>query len=440
MRRKSVAMGIVLVWVVAGAAALWQFAASQPDLRPANHAAADLSRAAPEDAIVADPAPSRTVSKPIVRRDDPVALPDHALELSDPGKTIPSTPEPVESAAADKTPALQPDTLVVGSGKKAEAAVGANYNSVRLGSGASLQLPVGDVTIRGDITGAGAIVGGPESNLVLEGDQVLEAGMQLGTAVLRNGTKRLRASTSSHNRNTHAKPGQANLVIERGATLVIEQGGSWDSKDAYAYQVGGTLVIDGGKFTCTFANQSGEFNDCWLPGSELVIRSGEFVGNGDHDFGGASITLLGGSLLVDDDIWNSGDNLDIRGGLMRNNTRGGMFALCGNVRMSGGKLQAFQGGDRGLRFIADSFVVCTGGEIEIAGADVTTPKSGIVLNGSPVLNKLTCTSSTRIHEDSPRTSALTLTDLAIARNKRFVAAGFNVSAPWPGPDGGDYVP
>ncbi len=440
MRRKTVAMAIVLVWVLSGAAALWYFASSPPHvaLQGAGPASADRplveNSATPAKGTPTSPDPEQ----PIVRRED--TLPGGALVADSTQDPTTQKPKFVDSATPAKTPAEPTDKLNVGSDSKVEVPVGASYSGVHLGAGASLQLPAGEVTIRGDITGAGAITASQDSNLVLDGDQVLEAGMQLGTAILRNGTKRLRATTSSHNRNTHAKQGQANLVIEAGATLIIEQGGSWDSKDAYAYQVGGTLVIDGGQFNCTFANQSNEFNDCWLPGSQLVIHSGEFRGSGDHDFGGASITIFDGRLLVDDDIWNSGDNLDIRGGLMRNSTSGGMFALCGNVRMSGGKLQAFQGGDRGLRFIADSFVVCTGGEVEIAGSDTSAGKSGIVLNGAPVLNKLICTCSTRIHQDSPKTASLTMGDLSIAVGKRFVATGFNVSAPWPGPEGGEYVP
>jgi len=426
MRR--VYLGLIAMVLCGGGlgALLWHFSQDEPAAR------LRVTIAATNDAPVVRPQP--IAPAPI---DSPIAP-----EL--PGK--PETPPAKQPEAALDQPNIPPDkkpepaSILVREGKSHALTSGTVIDSPVVSRGGTLSLPAGQVTVRGDVTGSGSVIGGKESTLVLEGDQVIDATLTIGTAVLRGGTKYLRGKAVSQNQFTHAKDGQANLVIEAGTTLVIEKGASWHVTDNYAFQVGGTLVIDGGEFRCAFANQNSDYNDSWLPGSELSIRDGSYIGSGDQDFSGASITIFGGSLLIDDDIWNSGDNLDIRGGLMRNTTGGGMFSLTGNVRMTGGKLQVYQRGDRGLRFPVESSVYCTGGEVEITGGDVSADKAGIVLRGSPYLNKLTCNSATRIHVDSQALSSLTINDLVIAKGKKFLAAGFSVSAPWPDSEGGVFVP
>lgn len=370
-----------------------------------------------------------------------VPAPEYDEEFeSDPTDYIDEESEPVPEPAP-RTPAPGSfEPLRVNGGESTTVKAGTGLDSIHVGANGVLNLPAGEVTVRGNITGGGKIVGGRTSTLILEGNQDISTTLQAGTAIIRGGTKRLTAGASSRNTATHAAPGQANLIIEAGATLIIEQGGVWDSRDAYAYQVAGTLMIDGGTFRCTFANNSNEFNDCWLPGSSLIIRNGRFVGSGDHDFSGANISIYGGSLEVDDDIWHSGDRLEISGGMMRNSTGGGMFAIAGSLRMTGGKLQAYQSYDRGLHMGPDSMVFCTGGDVEILGSAANHEQSGIVLRNAPTIARLVCHSNTRIHAASPAGSSLTLGELVIAKGRTFNAVGFPVSAPVPDPEGGTYVP
>lgn len=448
MRKLGLGLVGLLAWTAAVAGVTWHMARVDQPTRPAA-----ASTGAGNDLVaIAPPASARNEAPIVIIKPDqpapkpqPTPLPEPDPALVEPGveeefeeefeaeETPPAPPAPVTPPPASFEP------LTVNGGETSTVKAGAGLESVHVAAGGTLNLPAGQVTVRGNLTGEGKVVGGRTSTLILDGNQEIGASLQAGTAILRGGTKRLTSKATSRNSNTHAAPGQANLIIEPGATLIIEEGAAWDSKDAYAYQVGGTLIIDGGTFTCTFANNAVEFNDCWLPGSQLIIRRGKFIGNGDHEFSGASISIFGGSLEINDDIWHSGDSLDIRDGVMRNSTGGGMFYLNGNVRMTGGKLQVNQSYDRGLRFWEDSSVFCTGGEIEIRGTDATGDEAGILLRNAPTLSRVTCTASTRIHGSSQPEGALSIAELVIAKGKTFNAAGFAVSAPHP-EGGGQYLP
>lgn len=447
MRKFGLGLVLLLGWTAGVAGVTWHLARVDQPARTAKVAEADGAEAA----LVATNVPSSHSETPIViippdrpaPKSPPTPLPEP--ELEDPTEEITeeefeAEEEPSPPPAPVTPPPASFEPLTVNAGETSSVKAGAGLESVHVAAGGTLNLPSGQVTVRGDLTGEGKVVGGRTSTLILDGNQEIGAALQAGTAVLRGGTKRLTSKATSRNSNTHAAPGQANLIIEPGATLIIEEGAAWDSKDAYAYQVGGTLIIDGGTFTCTFANNAVEFNDCWLPGSQLIIRRGKFIGNGDHEFSGASISIFGGSLEINDDIWHSGDNLDIRDGVMRNSTGGGMFYLNGNVRMTGGKLQVNQSYDRGLRFWEDSSVFCTGGEIELAGTDATSEATGILLRNAPTLPKLVCKCSTRIHAQSQPEGSMSIAELVIAKGKTFNAGGFAVSAPMPDSGGGQYVP
>jgi hypothetical protein len=448
MRRIGITFVCLLVWTALVAGVTWNLARMDQPTRPTTARAA-----APNDAGAnVAPAGTRNDAPIVIIRPDPPApkpqretVPKPALEEPVPEEIEEEIlddeePVPEEPPAPVTPPPATFGALTVNRDEKTSVAAGAGLDSVYVAAGGTLSLPAGEVTVRGNLTGPGSVAGGRNSTLILDGNQEIGASLMVGTAILRGGTKRLTSKAASRNGHTHAAPGQANLIIEPGTTLIIEEGGAWDSSDAYAYQVGGTLILDGGTFQCTFANNSQQFNDCWLPGSSLIIRRGRFVGSGDHDFSGASITILDGSLEIDDDIWHSGDRLEISGGLMRNSTGGGMFSLTGTVRMTGGRLVAYQSHNRGLFLNPETSVFCTGGDVEIRGSNATHDASGILVYNAPVFSRLVCHASTRIHNASPQGSSLTIGELVIARGQTFEARGYPVSAPLPDPDGGRYVP
>jgi hypothetical protein len=279
----------------------------------------------------------------------------------------------------------------------------------------------------------------PDTTLIFDGPNQTVSGKVRAKKVIVRGTTRLVDGAELSTLNTQvAEPGEAQLVIEAGATLVIGEGAVWTTPNPYGYRVEGALVVDGGVFQCRFANGNGTTRgeDSWAPGSSLTVWSGQFRGSGDHSFAGAELAIHGGAVEIDDDIWSTGESLVMTGGRFRNSP--GMFRVTGSVNIRGGTIQASQSGDRGLRFHKAARVVATGGQIEIRGGAATSARSGIHLGGGTVwLNKVLVTTSTTIHETSDPDAVLSIADLFIAPDQRFDARGFQVLTHYmPGPEDG----
>lgn len=436
MKRAPLWIGILALWLALGAVGAWLV------LTPAE---APPMAAKPELAILEDAFPAETapLQQPLPELpDDPPAMPPveptvekHAESIEPPELT--EKPETAEETAGFARTDLRTE--------QGSAAV-TELNSFRdLEIGGTLTLGAGEVSISGNVNidKAGKL-DASRATLVFDGaDQTLEGVASAKKIILRGGTKRIRAGTWGTNGNENAEPGKAGLYVEAGTTLIIEQGGKWNTPNPYGFQVAGNLVIDGGEFACRFSNGNGtdRGEKSWLEGSTLTIYSGKFVGNGDADFSGATINIHDGALEINDDIWHSGDALNIYGGYMRNSTRGGMFSLNGAVNVRGGKLQVYQSGGRSLRVAEGASVYCSSGELSINGSPARKG-DGILLASNATLPDLVINTTTGIHKDSAPSVYLSVAgDLKIAKGQKFEAGGFNVIASYRQTDeSGEFVP
>ncbi len=308
--------------------------------------------------------------------------------------------------------------------------------------GETRHLPAGEVTVSGNLRIEGEI-DASRTTLVLDGaDQTLDGKLLAKRIIVRNGFKRLRGTFGTMDRAV-AAPGQAGLYVEAGTTLQIESGGRWTTPGPYGFQIAGTLLIDGGEFHCTFTNGDGteRGEDSWLSGSRLEIRTGKFVADGDADFRGASIVIHSGELLINDDLWHTGDSLLMYGGLLRNSRGGGKFTLSGNVNMSGGKMVVGHSARRGLSIYPGALVNCTGGTVIIDGRRALTGDGGIHLARGATFFDLQINTSTRIHPDSATDAYLAVSgELRIGKDEQLIANGRRVITSFvPTDDSGELV-
>lgn len=439
-KRTSICLALVPLWGLFALGA-WHFFAASPKA-PATQVPKIADRTELPEKEDASPLNSR----------DQAPVPDPRLEV--PKTTHNETPEkrsevldeeaqtgPVKSPVK---PPVQPETAeyIVPRETRRKLSPGTTISGLRVEPDSTLELPSGDVTITGDIHIEGTVTRPADSRVILDGNVTITGDAKLSRAIVRGGTTRIRNKVNSGNGENVAKPGESNLYVEKGATLIIEKDGAWAATTAYGYQIAGTLIIDGGTFQCTFGNGTGkEHEDSWLAGSELIINSGRFVGNGDHDFTGASITIHDGSLEINDDIWGTGDSFVMYGGLMRNTKGGGMFSINGNFNMTGGTVQVHQSGHRSLRVTSNASVYCTGGEVQILGSAAGGGTGGIALHGSATFNKAVFRTSSHVAEGSSKEISLVIGELLIDRNMRFDAKGYNVNAGFfPGDNQGEFLP
>lgn len=439
-KRTSIWLALVPLWGLFAIGA-WHFFAAAPKT-PATQVPAIADRT---------DQPEKNESSPLNPRHE---TPDPDPRPEAPKTTHNETPEKRSKELPEKSgsepgktpvkPPVQPETAeyIVPRETKRKLSPGTTLGGLRVEPNSTLELPSGDVTITGDIHIEGKLVRPVDSRVILDGNVTVTGNAGLSRAIVRNGTTRVRNSVNSGNGENVAKPGESNLYVEKGATLIIEKDGAWSATTAYGYQIAGTLIIDGGTFNCTFANGNGkEHEDSWLPGSELIINGGRFIGSGDHDFTGASITIHDGSLEVNDDIWGLGDSLVMYGGLLRNTTGGGMFSINGNFNMTGGVVQVHQSSHRSLRILATASVYCSGGEVQILGSAAGGGTGGIGLYGSATFNKAVFRTNSHVAEGSSKEASLMITELNIDKGKRFDAKGFNVNAGfYPSDEQGEFLP
>lgn len=439
MGGKTLWLGLAGLWLLAmavGAAFLLAPEQSSPEFSARDVKDADTS-------ALDSMAPLETIES---RRDElPTPAKDPESDTSPATADKPEDKKVVEDSTetADETPtSSRPDATIVADETATETCN--SLHSVEVASGARLTLPAGEVNVDGDWTNQGTVVA-TGTTLVFDGvDQTISGTTTAKKIILRGGTKRIRGGTFSSSGNQNAEPGNAGLYVEAGTTLIIEEGGKWNTPNPYGFQIAGSLVIDGGEFNCRFSNGNGtdRGEDSWLPGSQLTIYKGKFVGSGDADFSGATITIHDGALEINDDIWGTGEVLNIYGGSMRNATRGGMFLMTGAVSITGGQLQVYQNSSRSLRIHAEASVYCTGGEISINGQATRSTSGGIMLGSSMTVGNLKINTSTRISSDSTEGAYLSVGgDFEIAKGQKFEAAGHQIIAIIPtGDDQGEFIP
>jgi hypothetical protein len=274
------------------------------------------------------------------------------------------------------------------------------------------------VHISGDVNIEGALGAGSTTIVLDGGNQLIEGNFGARAIILRGGTKRLRGFAGSE-QTEPSPPGEAGLYVEADTTLVIEPGSKWTIPNPYGFQVAGHLVIDGGTFVCRFTNGNGDDRgeESWLPGSSLTIHSGRFHGRGDADFSGATVTIYDGELAIDDDLWDTGETLNVYGGVVRNATRGGAFVVKGALNMSAGELLAYQSSSRGLQVHETARVACSGGRVAICGRAATRAGGGIYLRGGVTFFDLDVEVKTFVRATSDETAYLAVTRaLRIAKN------------------------
>jgi hypothetical protein len=293
-----------------------------------------------------------------------------------------------------------------------------------------LLLPASEVRVTGDLyVESSAEIVAHETTIVFDGDQILEGNVKAKRVVMRGGVKRIRNRSLQTTETRPAKPGEAQMIVEAGATLIIENGGTWVTPNSHGFQVAGHLVIDGGEFGCTFTNGNGTDHGekSWLPGSSLTVHAGKFIGRGDADFGPAVVTINGGAIEIEDDIWSTGSVFTMNGGTIRNATRGGMFLLTGTVSLHGGKMTVYQNSLRSLRIHPDAAVFSSGGVVTLNGSPASANDGGVYVGNSATLPDLVINTSTQIHKDSLENGYLSVAgDLTIAKGKVFNAKGFQV--------------
>jgi hypothetical protein len=444
MKGKSLWLALAGVWLFAGIlAALFVLG---PGTTSIPRTSDDLSESA--DTSPGDSAPLRARltehDVPPAPKPEPEPDPAEKVAKGSQGKHSGGRVEGETTTRRSSKPELPPvrPQVSVGAGQT-KTETGAILRDINVGQQGTLKLPQGEVKVDGDLINQGKIEAAKTTLVFDGGDQSIEGNIKAGKVILRGGTKRIRKGTFSTASTGNAQPGKAQLYVEKGATLVIEEGGKWLTPNAYGFQIAGTLVIDGGEFHCRFTNGNGtdRGEESWLPGSELTIYKGKFVGNGDADFSGATITIHDGALEINDDIWSTGDALNIYGGSMRNTTGGGMFYMTGNVNITGGSVQVYQNSSRSLRVHSKASVFCSGGEISINGR-ASGGGGGIVLYSSATLNNLKVNTSTQISTNSAAGAFLSIgRDFEIAKGQRFNANGYQVIAAIPSGDNqGEFVP
>jgi hypothetical protein len=433
MRAKALWAGLAITWMLAGLAIAVLVAA--PDRE------ATITKVGEVAAVESD---VHRVGSPLDAPNQPSAADKPACVVDD--KAVPKP-------AADSVPedaSTEVETAPCGPSRRASVVIDpdsnaqpSSYEDVTVTAGGTLSLPNGEVNVSGDWTNHGTVYAGA-STLVFDGaDQTLDGTLEAKKVVLRGGTKRIRGSFGTSG-SENAEPGKASLYVEAGTTLIIEEGGKWNTPNPYGFQVAGNIVIDGGEFHCRFSNGNGtdRGEESWLPGSTLTINSGKFVGDGDADFSGASITINDGALEINDDIWSTGDTLTMLGGSMRNTTGGGMFYVTGTVSVRSGNLQVYQNSGRSLRIAKDASVYCTGGEISINGSPASGEDGGIYLGNSATLPDLVINADTKIHKDSIEGAYLSVAGtMSIAKGHSFNAAGRQVISNFtPSEETGAFIP
>ncbi|MEZ5992741.1 MAG: hypothetical protein R3E76_10355 [Planctomycetota bacterium] len=439
MSAKSIWLGLAGLWVLAmaaGAVFLLVPERQAPDLPASKVETADTGASDLSSPLEAGASSDEVLPTPV---EFPEPESETTAEEAEEGTNNDSFVKRVEDTNPVST---RPDTVV--GADKAVTESGSALHTVEVAQGGRLTLPSGEVNVDGDWTNLGTVTAAG-TTLVFDGaDQTISGNTTAKKIILRGGTKRIRSGTLGSNGSGNAEPGDAGLYVEAGTTLIIEEGGKWNTPNPYGFQIAGSLVIDGGEFTCRFSNGNGtdRGEESWLPGSELTIYRGKFIGSGDADFSGATITIHDGALEINDDIWDTGEVLNIYGGTMRNATRGGMFFMTGAVNITGGELQVYQNSSRSLRIHAEASVYCTGGEISINGQAIRTSSGGIMLGSSATVGNLKINTSTRISSDSTEGAYLSVGgDFEIAKGQKFEAAGHQVIAIIPtGEDQGEFIP
>ena len=302
---------------------------------------------------------------------------------------------------------------------------GTRHGHLLVPDGHVLELSEGTYYVDGDVeVGNNAAVQGPDATVVFDGSRQSVSGAFTAGRVRMSGKwVRIVEGASLSTRASDSDPMTPELYVERGTTLIVETGATVRAMSDYGYQVAGELLIEGGSFHSRFANGNGKTTGrSWLEGSRLTIRSGKFIGEGDHDFRGASILIEGGSLEINDDLWHLGDVFRMDGGMVRNSTWGGAFGVSGRVDLRGGLMLVHQSGNRGLAVSAAGDLFATGGRVEIRGADALDDPGGMALQGDVVLHDLHVASSTRIRSASSPSASLDIRgDLTIAPGKRLDA-------------------
>lgn len=327
--------------------------------------------------------------------------------------------------------AEQAGPMIVAAGKSAKASGDRSATELRVEQGGKLSLGKGTLTLSGDLNNAGTLESSGASLVMNGGDQSITGAAAFWRARFSGGTKRLTSgSRLTTNYNQNSDKNNPVLVVEAGCTLIIEKDSELNVANAYGLRVEGTLIIDGGKVNCSYTHGHGveNMNATWVKGSQLIIRSGSFIASGDASFDGTSVYLQGGEIRCHDDIWGSGDLLEISGGVMSNDSSGGQFYFTGQVRMSGGRLEINQYEGRGFVVSANSDFWCSAGEIVLGGRDVSNAQSGIVLGKSVQLPKLTLNVNTKVSTSTPEGTVLSANNISIAKGKKFSAQGRQVIA------------
>jgi hypothetical protein len=342
--------------------------------------------------------------------------------IAAPKVDVPELPLPAEG---------QSGPMIVAADKSARAFGDRNATEVRVERGATLTLGKGTLTLSGDLSNAGTLESSGTTLLMNGGNQNITGAAAFHRARFSGGTKRLTAGSrlaTTYNQNSDKN--NPVLVIEAGCTLVVEKDSELNVSNAYGLRVEGTLIIEGGIVNCSYTHGHGveNMNATWVKGSQLIIRSGSFIASGDASFDGASVQLQGGEIRCRDDIWGSGDSLDISGGVMSNSSGGGQFYFTGQVRMSGGRLEINQYEGRGFVVGANCDFWCSAGEIVLGGQDISDAQSGIVLGKNVQLPKLTLNVNTKISTNTPEGTVLGANTISIAKGKKFSAQGRQVIA------------
>ncbi|MCC6574024.1 MAG: hypothetical protein IT462_09545 [Planctomycetes bacterium] len=322
------------------------------------------------------------------------------------------------------------DNVTLGSGQTLRVTKDLTLSSLYVPQGANVRMGAATLTVTGDFVNDGTFEG-DEGTLVFSGGaQRLSGNANARQIRMTGGEKHVVAgSRFVTTQGDDSEKDDPALFIDAGTTLVIDKDAEWNTGNPFGIRVAGTLIIDGGTFNCGFTNGQGHGkNRSWMPGSKLIIRDGKFTGAGDAEFTGASVYVQGGELRITDDIWASGDLLELSGGVMSNTSSGGMFALNGIVRFMGGTLEANQRGDRGLRICVSADVQGTQGEVVIAGGDVAGPQGGINLQTSASLPNLVVNRSTvlSVAEGVNDPTLLVHGEVQIAKGKKFCAQGGRV--------------
>lgn len=326
--------------------------------------------------------------------------------LTGTGTEVPVPSEPVVAAkpepSSDARPEAEAENIRVDEGIVTVTA--RVLGDLTVAPGSRVILPTGRVYIEGSIHNEGTI-DAQATDLVFDGgSESIEGSLTARRMVFEGGHYRVTGKSQvSTTPRGNADPLQPELIILPGSSLVIEEGAKVVASDPYAFRVEGELIIDGGTFTCSFANGNDKTTaQSWPEGGTLTIHRGLYRGQGDQDFGAARIVIHDGTLLVTDDIWSLGADLTMHGGRIANASYGGAFHVRGRVDMYGGEWLVGQRGNRGLLFTRRSDMRATGGRIVVRGSHVASPpqgarrNGGMYLDGSASLHDLVLSRSTQV--------------------------------------------